>query len=92
MNKDGKLIPTTSYDEIPQLAQYGNIMVTADNLALQRGSGNFNPPPKFEQTVDRGPSFSQALNYYGNYDRNNYYQMDKNYEAREFEKSKRYTY
>ena len=63
-------------------------MVNSDNLALLRGTGNYNPPPTFEQTVDRGPAFSKALDYYGNYNPNNYYQSDKNYEAAIAEKSK----
>lgn len=48
-------------------ADYGTFIVNSNDLAKQRGTGNFNPSPSFYQTVDRGPAFSQALNYYSNF-------------------------
>jgi hypothetical protein len=58
-------------------ADYGTNIVPAANLALQRGSGNFNPAPTYDQTVNRGPANSQALNYYSTYA----LQMDPNLTA-----------
>ena len=48
----------------PLLAQYGNSIITGNNLANFRGTGNFNEPPKFEQTTDRGNAYENALNLY----------------------------
>jgi hypothetical protein len=93
-------IPTTAYDNIPHLQQYGNILVTADNQAILRGSGNYNPGPNYDQTVNRGPAYSQALNFYstfdpqsatnfnamGNFAKPNYYNTDKAISAENFER------
>lgn len=90
---------TTKYNNIPILAQYGNQMITANNLALLRGSGSWNPGPNYPQTVNRGPAGSQSLNYYSNFDPQsatnfyqkstlagpNYYNQDKDLEAANFE-------
>lgn len=46
--------------------QYGNILTLQSQSAKQRGSGQFNPPPLFQQSTDRGPSYAQALNFYEN--------------------------
>ena len=56
-----------STQAVPSLntnAAYGNLMLGANDMAFQRGSGNFNPPPLWEQTTDRGPAYSQAANLY----------------------------
>jgi hypothetical protein len=49
---------------IPTVAQYGSILVEPKDLAKQRGLGLYNPPPNFEQTTNRGPSYKNALNVY----------------------------
>lgn len=43
-------------NQIHTYAQYGNILVPSKDLARQRGSGNFNPPPHWEQSTNRGPA------------------------------------
>lgn len=45
-------------------ADYGDTIVNSDFLAYQRGSGQYNPPPLFEQTTNRGKDYTHALNYY----------------------------
>jgi hypothetical protein len=45
-------------------AQYGNIIIDAKVNAKLRGTGNYNPPPNYEQTVDRGNAYVEALNVY----------------------------
>lgn len=45
-------------------SQYGNILTNTTQLAQQRGLGNYNPPPLFQQTTNRGNTDTQALNYY----------------------------
>lgn len=45
-------------------AEYGNSLVSANDQAMYRGSGHFNPPPLFEETTDRGAAYSQAANFY----------------------------
>lgn len=51
-------------DKILTLAQYGNILVPSDELAMARGSGNFNPPPRWQQSTDRGNSWMNAYPLY----------------------------
>ncbi len=46
------------------VAEYGTNLIPSGNLALLRGTGNFNPGPKYEQSKNRGPAYSQALNAY----------------------------
>jgi hypothetical protein len=46
------------------VAQYGSNFVPASDLALLRGTGQYNPSPKFEQSTYRGPAYDQALNYF----------------------------
>jgi hypothetical protein len=77
------MINTNYYDSIPRMAEYGNILVPADNLAQIRGSGQFNNPPKNEQTTDRGRAFSNALEVYGN---GPYYQKDQNEKIASYDK------
>lgn len=50
--------------KIPTYAQYGSDLVTADNLALLRGAGAFNPPSTYEQSTDRGSNYTKALDVY----------------------------
>jgi hypothetical protein len=50
----------TDVHGVTAMAQYGNIMVPAKNLALLRGSGMFNSPSTFLQTTDRGPAMSYS--------------------------------
>lgn len=45
-------------------ANYGDILVNPEFKAFARGSGNYNPPPKYEQSTDRGNAFANALNIY----------------------------
>ena len=47
-------------------AQYGNVLTDPQVLAYQRGSGNFNSPPLYEQTTNRGNSWNNAANEYVN--------------------------
>jgi hypothetical protein len=48
-------------NQIPTYAQYGNILVPSKDLARQRGSGNFNPPPQLVQSTNRGPAMMNAF-------------------------------
>lgn len=48
------------------IAQYGNIMIPSDNLAYIRGHGQYNELPNLDQTINRGPAYSNALNVYYN--------------------------
>jgi hypothetical protein len=50
------------------IAQYGTQLIPSSNLALLRGTGNYNPAPNHESTINRGHAFNQALNYYQNFD------------------------
>ena len=64
-------IGTSGYnDKIPRYAEYGDELVSAGNLAQNRGNGQFNPPPTYDQTTNRGPAYSEALS---NYESSNYY-------------------
>ncbi len=45
-------------------AQYGNTIIDANTNAYLRGTGNYNPPPNYDQTVDRGNAYVNALNMY----------------------------
>ncbi len=42
------------------LAEYGTNLIPGANLALLRGSGNYNPGPNYDQTTYRGPAYNQA--------------------------------
>lgn len=48
------------------LAQYGNILAPSTEVAKQRGSGNWNPPPIWQQSTDRGHAWKNAYNLYNN--------------------------
>ncbi len=48
--------------KIPTYSQYGNTLVPSQQVALLRGSGNFNPPPLWEQSTNRGPAYEDAFN------------------------------
>ncbi len=54
----------SSDDSILTLAQYGTVLVPSKELAMARGSGNFNPPPRWEQSTDRGNSWMNAYPLY----------------------------
>ena len=47
-------------------AVYGSKVIDANTNAQLRGSGNYNPPPTYEQTTDRGNAYVDALNMYEN--------------------------
>lgn len=49
---------------IPRLAQHGNILAPATEVAQQRGSGNFELPPIWEQSTDRGYAWENAYPMY----------------------------
>lgn len=61
-------------DQIPRYAQYGISLVPSQDLAFQRGSGNFNPSPTYEQTTNRGPTYTGALDLYAS---EKYYNQDQ---------------
>lgn len=63
----------------PAITEYGSVLVTADNLAQQRGSGRYNPIPNSIQTVNRGPAQQNSLQLYGQsgtYKENQNYSME----------------
>jgi hypothetical protein len=49
---------------ILRLAQYGNVLIPSDDLAVIRGSGNFSPPPRWEQSTNRGNSWMNSYPLY----------------------------
>lgn len=49
-------------------ADYGTQIIPAPQLAILRGTGNFNPGPNYDQSTNRGPVYSQALRYHLNTD------------------------
>ncbi len=59
------------------LTNYGNTIVSSKYNAQQRGSGNFNPPPNYVQTTDRGNALNNALNYYETNDTYKYLDQNK---------------
>jgi hypothetical protein len=75
--------------DLMRFAEYGNVLVQADNLAKQRGSGQYNPGPKYEQTTNRGPAYSRSLADFANGPNipingslgQNYYNYDKGLKA-----------
>jgi hypothetical protein len=58
-------------NQILRLAQYGNILVPSKELAMARGSGNFNPPPIWEQSTNRGYAWEDAYPMYIKQSNNN---------------------
>lgn len=56
-----------SNQSILPITQYGTQLIPSSNLALLRGTGNYNPAPNYESTINRGPAYSQSLNYYQNF-------------------------
>lgn len=46
------------------VADYGNILTSANDLALARGTGNYNPSPWYYQSINRGPAADHSLQYY----------------------------
>ena len=57
--------PNNYVSSSPAIAEYGSVLVTADNLAQERGSGRFNPLPNSIQTINRGPAQQNSFNIYG---------------------------
>jgi hypothetical protein len=53
-----------SDNNILTLDQYGNTLTSSSNAAKQRGSGNFNPPPRWEQSIDRGNAMMNSYQIY----------------------------
>lgn len=51
-------------DKILTLAQYGTVLVPSKEVAAARGSGNWNPPPVWEQSTNRGNSWMNAYPMY----------------------------
>lgn len=51
-------------DNIQTYTEYGNIIIDSKTAAQQRGTGNFNPPPKWEQTTNRGPAMMNSFDMY----------------------------
>jgi hypothetical protein len=54
----------SSDDSILTLAQYGTTLIPSSQVAQARGSGNWNPPPYWEQSTDRGNSWMNAYPLY----------------------------
>lgn len=53
-----------SDNSILTLAQYGTVLTPSKEVALARGSGNWNPPPFYYQSTDRGNSWENAYPLY----------------------------
>ncbi len=53
-------------DDILTLGQYGTILAPSNEIAMSRGSGNWNPPPHWQQSTDRGNSWMNAYPMYAN--------------------------
>lgn len=51
-------------NSILTLAQYGTTLVPSKEVAMARGSGNWNPPPFYYQSQDRGNSWMNAYPIY----------------------------
>ena len=54
----------SSDNNILTLAEYGTILTPSKEVAMARGSGNWNPPPFYYQTTDRGNSWMNAYPMY----------------------------
>lgn len=52
-------------DSILTPGQYGNILMDPASIAQARGSGNWNPPPFYYQSTNRGNSWKDAYSMYG---------------------------
>jgi len=46
------------------IAEYGSILIPANNLAHNRGSGTYNTAPNYELITNRGPAYMGALKMY----------------------------
>lgn len=51
-------------DKILTPAQYGTILVPSKELAVSRGSGNWNPPPLYPQSTNRGNAWENSYPMY----------------------------
>jgi hypothetical protein len=59
------LIKMNSNDNrILTFAEYGTILVPSKEVGMARGSGNWNPPPLWEQSTNRGPAYQNAYPLY----------------------------
>lgn len=47
-------------NRIITLSQYGNVLVNSRDVGIARGSGNWNPPDRFEQSTNRGNAYMNA--------------------------------
>lgn len=54
----------SSDNSILTLAQYGTILKPSNEVAQARGSGNWNPPPFYYQSTDRGNSWMNSYPLY----------------------------
>ncbi len=54
----------SSDNSILTLGQYGTILMPSKEIAASRGSGNWNPPPFYYQSEDRGNSWMNAYPLY----------------------------
>lgn len=51
-------------EQIPRYSEYGTVLAKSSNVALARGTGNWNPPPRFIQTTNRGNASKDAFALY----------------------------
>jgi len=51
-------------DKILRLTEHGTILTPSDNVALMRGSGNWQIPPLWEQSTNRGYAYQDAYPMY----------------------------
>ncbi len=72
--------------KIPIVAEYGNILARPEDVAIQRGLGLYNPPPNFEQSTNRGPSYNNALNVYVN---GSYFKNDQKDKLSQYDKNEK---
>ncbi len=47
-------------NRIITLSQYGNVLMNSKDVGIARGSGNWNPPDRFEQSTNRGNAYMNA--------------------------------
>lgn len=61
-----------------RISEYGDQLILPATNAILRGSGMYNPGPKYEQSFNRGPTQSASLAIYG---ASNYYNQDQTLKA-----------
>jgi hypothetical protein len=52
---------STSASSYGPLAEYGTVLIPSSDLALLRGTGNFNPPPYYNQTMKQPQDSASAM-------------------------------